>query len=250
MQDLFGGSTSSSSSQSGFSQLPPDIQNAFTTLANNATSTLGNGAGNAMFTPLPQTAGETSALNAFNQGFTPDATQLSSDIALQANPFDSSVIDTINQQAEGQNSQLQSALDRAGQFGSNRADLGANNIDLSRLQQIGTFKQNEFNSAISNALNALPNLRRQDALDQLQGGAFQRNLNTQTEQAPVNALQAYANLLRSLPQNGGTISTVSGDTTQGALSGFRGSSPSNGDSGNGFGGSAIGNVANLFSALF
>lgn len=215
MQDLFGGSSSDSTAQSGFGLLPQNIQGAFGTLANNATATLGNGNGTALFTPLPQTAGETEAVNAIDQGFTPSASQLSSDIAMQTNPYDSSVIDTINRQADGSSSVLQSALDKAGQFGSNRAVLGANDIDQARLQQIGNFEQGEYNNALNNALTVLPKDRQQDAMDQLQAGSFQRGLYDQTQQAPVSALDAYAALIKALPQTGGSVSSSSSDSSKG-----------------------------------
>lgn len=203
------GSQSSNSQQQGFSGLPPEIQNAFKSLATQTGGYINNPSTPGMFQPLPQTAGETQALSNINQGFTPNAQSLKSDIAMQTNPFDSSVIDTINREAQGQGSILNKQLSSAGQFGSNRAALGANDIDLSRLYQIGTFKQNQFNTSLNNALTNLPQSRLQDANAQLQGGAFQRDLNTQGQQAPLNALARISQILGVLPTNSGQGTSTS-----------------------------------------
>lgn len=202
-----GGSQSQGSSQSGFALLPKEIQDAYKGYATNVTAQLPNAT--AAYTPLAQTAGETQAYNAINQGFTPNQQQLNSDINMQMNPYDSSVIDTINRQGQGQYSVLNQALSGAGQLGSNRGLLGANDIDLSRLQQIGTFKQGEFNTALQNALTTLPGLRAQDAGLQLGAGANQRQLALQQSSAPITGLQQIGAALSNLPQSGGSSSSQS-----------------------------------------
>lgn len=171
-----------------------------------AGTNFGSGIGSNIFTPLGQTAGETQAYNAINQGFTPTASSISSDIAMQQNPFDQSVIDGINRQGQGANSVLQQNLNAAGQFGSNRSALGANDIDLSRLQQIGQFEQGQYNTNLNNALTTLPTSRASDAATQLAAGGAQRQLNQQTQQAPITALQSIAQILGILPTNSGTSS--------------------------------------------
>lgn len=208
---LGGGSQSQGSSQSGFSQLPPQIQKAFTDYATGVTGQIPNAT--AAYTPIGQTAGETQAYNAINQGFTPDQQSLNSDIQMQTNPFDQSVIDTINRQGQGQYSVLNQALSSAGQLGSNRGLLGANDIDLSRLQQIGTFKQGEYNTALQNALTTLPQLRAQDAGLQLGAGANQRALALQQSSAPITGLQQIGGALGALPNSGGSTSSQSGSSS-------------------------------------
>lgn len=169
-----------------------------------------------MYTPLQQTAGETKAYSAIDRGFTPDQTQLNSDIEMQQNPFDHYVIDEINRQAGGDYSILKQALNEAGQFGSNRQNLGANDIDLSRLNQIGGFKRDAYNTALQNALTTLPGLRQQDAQGQLVAGANQRDLYGQTQQAPLIALQQLAKALGILPtSDGGSQSSGSGGSSPG-----------------------------------
>lgn len=217
-----GGQSSDQSSQQssaqGFRDLPPEIQNAFKDLATQAQGYLpGNNPNTtSMFTPLAQTAGETQAIGNINQGFTPNAQTLQSNINLQTNPYDQSVINTINQQAKGQGSVLNQQLSQAGQFGSNRAMLGANDIDLSRLNQIGTFKQGEYNTALNNALTTIPQSQLSDANAQLSAGGFQRNLAGQSAQAPISSLSSIAQILGILPTNSGQ----SAGTSNGSSNGF------------------------------
>lgn len=207
--------SSSQSSQSGFRDLPPEIQNVFKQLAVEAGSYLpsANPSTTAMFTPIGQTSGESTALTNINRGFAPNAAQYQQDIDMQMNPFDNSVIAEINRQAQGQNSILQSNLNRAGQFGSNRSFWSANDIDRERLDQIGRFKQNQFNTASNNALTVLPQARAADANAQLQGGAFQRNLQMQQQQAPISAMAAISQILGVLPTNSGQSSGKSGGSS-------------------------------------
>lgn len=203
-----GGGGSQQQATQGFRDLPPEIQNAFKNLATQAQGYLpgNNAATTPMFTPMGQTAGETQAINSINKGFTPNAATLSSNIAMQTNPYDEQVINEINRQANGQQSVLNQTLSNAGQFGSNRMALGANDIDLSRLNQIGAFKQSNFNSAMNNALTTIPQAELTDANAQLSAGGFQRSLGTQQAQAPINALASIAQILGVLPTNSGQSS--------------------------------------------
>lgn len=220
MKSVFGGSESKSESKSGFGQLPPEIQNAFKVLATNSQNMFANGAGDAMFRPMGQTAGEKTALTTLANGFAPTADSIASDIAMQQNPFDQYVLDGINREANGQNSILQKNLTAAGQFGSNRAALGANDIDLTRLQQIGQFKQSQFNNAMNNALTVLPQQRYASAQGQLQGGGYERNLDLQGKQAPVSALQAWAQIMGVLPKEGGSTSSSKSSSSPGFAGGL------------------------------
>lgn len=232
-QTLLGGSQQSSSSQTGgFNQLPASIKGAYTDYATQIQDLINSGNLTNMYKPLAQTAGETKAYNAIDTGFTPTQETLNADIAMQQNPYDQYVIDEINRQSGGDYSILKQSLNEAGQFGSNRQNLGANDIDLSRLNQIGTFKQDNYNTALNNALTTLPGLRQQDAASQLAAGANQRDLYGQEQQAPVIALQEIAKALGILP------------TTEGSSS-----SQSSGSSSNGLSGGAGGNVAGIGQLL-
>jgi len=212
MCDISGGESSgksNSNTNSGFSQLPASIQNAYTQYANTLNnSTSDQDALTAAYTPNDLNSGATSALsNLSNSAYSPTADSIKSDIEMQTNPYDSSVIDTYNREANGSNSQLKQAQSTAGQFGSNRAQLGANDVDLTRLNQIGTFKQEEYNTALNNALTTLPNQRTTAAQNAVSAGTTEVNNSLAQSEAPYTALSSYANLLSALPTSGGSTST-------------------------------------------
>ena len=116
-----------------------------------------------------------------------------------------SAIAEVNRQGSGDYSILKQALSEAGQSNSNRTLLGANDIDLSRMNQIGGLLGNQFNMAMNNAMTTLPQLRAMDAQGLMNTGGFLRGLDTQTRQAPYNALQAGVGLMA--PFMGGSTST-------------------------------------------
>ena len=85
--------------------------------------------------------------------------------------------------------------------------LGANDIDLTRLNQIGQFKQDQYNSALDNALTTMPGARSQDASNLLSIGDKERGLAMQTSQADMQGLLALGQAMGALPQSGGSTST-------------------------------------------
>lgn len=211
-KSLFGGSDSSSNQQStsGFSLLPQNIQKTYTGYADEINRLLANPqAANEAFSPTPFSAAETTAIDNVNTGFAPTAESINADIGMQTNPFDRFVIDEINRQSGGEYSILKQAMNAAGQSGSNRGMLGANDIDLSRLNQIGGFKQKQYNTALDNALTTLPGLRASDAASQLSVGEGVRGMEDATKQAELTKLSALAKLLGILPTDGGSQSTGS-----------------------------------------
>lgn len=213
-QSLFGGSQSSGGSQntSGFSLLPKEVQDAYTNYATQVSGQIPSAT--AQYTPIPQTAGETQAYNAINKGFAPDQQTLNSDIGMLMNPFNSSVIDQINRQGNSDFSILKQNLNQAGQFGSNRQQLGANDIENSRQSNIGSLLQNQYNQAINQVFGSLIPQQRQDAQDQLGAAQNQRNLALQTSSAPITGLQQIGSALGILPTSGGSQGTSSSQSTQ------------------------------------
>lgn len=207
-----GGGSGGSSSKSGYSALPKELQQAFNPLGVQLAkyTNPANAGVNQMFTPMAQTHDETNAFSAMRGGFTPTAESLNSDISMLMNPFDTHVIDEINRQGQGEFSVLKQAMGQAGQLGSNRSMLGANDIDLSRMNQIGGFKQNQYNQALNQVFNNLVPQRQQDAQNLMGIGTFERGLDTQTRQAPINALQAGTSMLG--PFVSGGTSTSKGAT--------------------------------------
>lgn len=234
---LLGGGTKGTSTPmtSGFAAAPAEIQNVYKELGTNISSMLSKDptAAAQYYKPLSVSGAEQSAIDAINRGFTPDAAQLQSDIAMQMNPFDQFVIDAINREGMGANSILQQNLQGAGQSGSNRQLLGANDIDLSRMQQIGGFKQSQYNTALQNALETLTTGRRQDAATQLGAGEFLRGLDLETKQAPIAALREASALAGSLNP------VIQQTQTQAGTAGTKGNALT-----------GISNIASLASSIF
>lgn len=173
------------------------------------------------FTPLAQTADETEAIERMRQGFAPTPESLQADLSMLMNPFDQYVIDEINRQALGENSILQQNMTNAGQLGSNRQMFGAGEIESNRLQQVGLFKQDQYNTALDQALGRLTDLRMTDTQNLMGIGDFQRQLDYQTKQAPVTALQTAAGLQQQLGISGAIAGTGTSKST-GASSGLLG----------------------------
>lgn len=191
---------------SGFFSMPKEYQDLYKSYLSDVSGQFAGGKANDLFAPLAQTDYETTALDAIGQGFTPTQETLNADVAMQMNPFDNYVIDAINREAGGDYSILKQGLNEAGQFGSNRQILGANDIDLTRLNQIGGFKQNQYNTAVNNSLNQLTSGRRADAASQMTAGEFARGLDFDTKQAPINAISTFGGLLNNVPTSFGTQS--------------------------------------------
>ncbi len=247
LQGLFGGSnnTQTQSSAQGYSGLPAALQPGFNALGTSvAQYTNPNDPNNvARFTPIGQTGSETQAYNAINQGVTPTAQSLGSDLSMLMNPFNESVIGGINNQAQGDYSILKQNASQAGQFGSNRQNLGANDIELQRQNQIGSLLQNQYNQALGQVFNNLVPARQQDIQNQLGEGAQQRQLALQTAQAPISALQAGTSMIA--PFTAGGSSTGYGGTTSYA-NGIFGSGQQSGASS---AGSSLGGLATMFSDM-
>ena len=99
-----------STAVSGFSQLPPQLQQAFeqygTTLNN---QTADPNALTSAFTPQTLNAGATSALSALsNDAYSPTAANISSNLSSVTNPFMQDVINPTEQAAYGADSALAS----------------------------------------------------------------------------------------------------------------------------------------------
>ncbi len=204
MKALFGSSSQASTNTSGYSALSPTLRAAFDPLGSAiAKYTNPNNAGvTESFTPVPLSETENAAIGKINAGFAPTSSSINSDMAMQMNPFNDSVIGEINRQGQGEYSVLKQAMDAAGQTGSNRGILGANDVDLSRMGVIGQFLQSQFNTSMNNTLTTLPNARAADATSQLGVGDLLRQLDLQTKQAPVNALLAGTGMIAPFTAGG------------------------------------------------
>jgi len=213
---LFGGSEQKQSSQSGFGLLPPQLQQAYTQYGSQL-SNLFSDDNSAAFTPMPITQDEQNAFGQIRQGIAPTQQSLVSDLNMFLNPYDDYVIGGINREAQGQNSLINQYATQAGQMGSNRSFLGTSDVEQNRLNNIGQFRQNAYNTALNNVLGPLANLRQQDISNLLGIGGFERSLDTATNQAPFNALQMYGTLLGAIPQSGGSTSSGIASSSKGIL---------------------------------
>jgi hypothetical protein len=207
MQDLFGGSNSSGGSQStssGFSGLPPEIQQAFTGLATGATNTINPGGtpNSSLFTPpaLPQ-ASQDALGQIQNQNFAITPQSIQSNINEQMNPYNSSVINQIENAQNGSLSQLNSYLSNSGTFGSNRGMVGASDISNVAADQIGSFLNGQYNTSLNNALTTIPQNNAQSAAGSVQAGQTQQQQQMAAQQAPVTALGSLAQIMGVLPSN-------------------------------------------------
>lgn len=84
------------------------------------------------------------------------------------------------------------------------------------MNQIGSFKQNQYNQALGQVFNNLVPQRQQDAQNLLGAGSFIRGLDTQTRQAPINALQTGTGMIAPF-LSGGTSSQTGASNTLGNL---------------------------------
>lgn len=241
VSSLFGGNNDKSETTQQSSAMLPSVSNAWNSYAPLLAKYLdpANGGAN-YFTPMGQTADENQAFGMMRQGFAPkSAADVSNSISMFMNPYNDYVINDINDQAQGNYSLLKQAVTDAGQFGSNRQVLGAGELERNRLNTIGNFQQGQFNNALDMAMNTMPALQMQDAQNLLGIGNFQRNLDTQTRQAPINALNQWSGLMGVLPQSG--AATTSQTNQQNGSAGLGGM----------FGniGSGLGSFGSLLSGL-
>jgi hypothetical protein len=204
------GATGSSSTTSGFSLLPTQIQSAFNQYAGTVNNTTANDANlQSAFTPQQLNQGSENAMGQLeNSVFSPTASSISSDIDEQMNPYNSDVINQIELAGQGQQSELNSELSNAGQFGSNRAALGANNITQTQENTVGNFLNGEYNTALGNALTTIPQAQTTAAQNAVTAGLTQQQQAMAYSTAPYTSLAAYSSLLNGLPQSGGTISNA------------------------------------------
>jgi hypothetical protein len=216
--------------------LPSDLQSQYNTFYN----AIPGATTSAAFTLPNYNTDQTQAFSNIENSANPTSQSIGDLVKTYQNPYDQSVIDGINRQANGQYSILKQSLNEAGQQNSNRQDLGANDIDLSRQQQIGQFEQSQFNNSLNTGLQQ-QQLNNQNLLGI---GNFQQNQSYQNQLAPYAALQAQAGLLNpaanflSGSQPATTVKTDGG--LMGLLNGLSGTSSALSNLGGFFGGSSSG----------
>lgn len=220
-QEILGSSGSSSgsqNSQSGFALLPPSIQAAFNQYAGTLNGVTGdNSAMTSAFTPQDLNSGSASSLSALSSNaYAPTAANINSSLTEQMNPYNQDVINQINTNAMGAGSVLNSQLSAAGQFGSNRAALGANDIGIQQANEIGSLLNPEFNTAMTNALTTIPQAFQTSAAGSVNAGLTQQQQALAKSTAPYTALSAYSSLLGNIPQSGGSVSNGTNSSATGS----------------------------------
>lgn len=207
---LFGGNNEKQvqTNQSGFGLLPPELQNAFKQYGTQLTSAFPG-------TTPTFNADQTQAFNMARQGTAPTPQSFQQDLSMLTNPFDENVINAINREAQGQNSLVNQAATQAGQQGSNRSFLGTSDVEQNRLNNIGQFRQSQYNNAVNQILGPLAGLKQQDITNLM-------NVGQQEQDLPFQNLMRFAQLLGAVPQSGGSTQTGStkSSTTPGLLSFF------------------------------
>lgn len=210
--DLFG---SPAESTSGFGALPQEGQQAYKRISNGI-NRYATGASNIRrFTPMGATGDEKNAFSAMRGGFAPTLDSIKSDVSMLMNPYNKHVIDGIKRYTQGEHSNLQSYMQGMGQMGSSRDMVNATEADRMQGQLIGEFLQGQYDNAINQSLGRMTDLRQQDAQNLLGIGAFLRNLDLQTKQAPISMLNAASNILNQ----SGTSGAISSSGTQTGASG-------------------------------
>lgn len=227
MKTLFGGGGQSQQNQSanGYSALPAALQAGFNGLGTQvgALTNPSNPGVTNMFTPTPMTAGQNTAIGNINAGFAPTADSISSDMAMQNNPFMSSVIDAVNRNGQGQYGVMKQAMDAAG-LGpdNNRSLLGANDIQQTTNNTVGQLLSQQFNTQMNNALTTLPTARASDANMQMTAGTAQQTLANQTKLAPIAALLAGTGMIAPFTAGGTSSGAGSGSNQGGIISSLAG----------------------------
>jgi len=194
----------------GFYSQPESYQNLYSNINSGISNLYFNEDGSInsdAFTPLAETADETRAFDMMRQGFTPTEETLGQDLSMLMNPYDDYVTAGINKESQGEYSLANQYGNSTGQMGSNRNMLAASDVEQNRLNSIGQFKQSQYNTALNQALTQLPTLRQNDAQNLTSIGSFQRELDTQTNQAPYTALGSAQSSFNAIPTTFGNFGT-------------------------------------------
>jgi len=190
---------------SGFYSLPKNAQGAYNTYVNNAQTLAGD---TSLFQPAAFTQDQNTAFGMARNAAAPTEESIQGLIAPYMNPYMNSVISEVNRQAQGENSVLQQNMNAAGQVGSNRQLLDANDIDLSRMNTIGSLLGGQYNTALNTGLS-----QQQTGINNLlQTGGMQQTQNQGMQQAPLAATEWLQSIMSGYPSgaflNSAPASTV------------------------------------------
>lgn len=207
MKTLFGGSSKSvSTSNSGFSALPRDIQERFTNLVT-ATDPLRESP-EQYFTPMGLTSQEQMVGQMINPA------NIGASISSYLNPFRDIITQDINRQFESPASQLSSLISQAGAFGSSQARNARADLERSRLDAITRGLSDQYNNAFGQYQAGLANL--------LGFGGLERGIDLSQRQALPQSLQTISSIIAPLLGSGQSTSVNKGASEGifGKLGGF------------------------------
>lgn len=204
--DSFSGGKTTNIPASGFYAQSPKYQGLYNNLLSTADAVMYGpyGSGLDTYRPMDLTGGEQSALAKLNAGFAPTQASLQQDIGMFMNPYEQDVIGGINRESQGANSLVNQAATQAGQMGSNRSFLGSSDVEQNRLNNIGQMRSNQYNQAINQVMNGLIPQRSQDAKNALTAGNYERELDLQQKQAPMQFVNQGLSTFNNIPQMQGS----------------------------------------------
>lgn len=222
-------SQQSSESASGYAALPQFAKDAWENLINNASTTSGD---TSLFTNAPTTALQTQGRNTLSTNYAPMTDdEFNTAINRYMNPYTQDVINstnnTLQQQANDEFSKLGGDATQAGAFGGSRQGVAQSLIarDLNNTIAGNTAALNSagFTNAVTNANNDWQNTfanQQGQALNQINAGTQEQQVDTQNQQAPATALSWLQQILAGL--NSSTSSSQGTSTSTGSSPGIIG----------------------------
>lgn len=220
-------SASSSESASGYAALPDFAQQDWETLLGNASNLANNNTD--IFENAPTTSLQNQGYESIGQQYTPESDeQFQAGVNQYMNPYTQDVIDTTNknlqQQADQELSTLGGDASQLGAFGGTRQGVAQGVIEQNLNNTIATtdaaLNSTGFNTAAQNAINQYQNTftnQQGQALNEVNTGTQQQQINTQNQQAPATAQSWLQQLLSGLNSSTGQSNSVATGSSPGII---------------------------------
>ena len=215
-------SFSSSQTPTTFNTLPKEAQDAFLNALSQGSALAEN---TSLFSPASLTQEQTNALSTLSSGINPTSSaDFQSGIDTFSNPFENQVVQNairdINTTTQGQLSDIGTMASDAGGFGGTRQALLESEALSNQQKNVGDLsgllRSQGFSQAADRTMNDIA--RSQNTATNLFGlGEISRGINTQQQQAPLEAVNYLMQLAQGFPTGGGGTSS---GTSTGPLKGF------------------------------
>jgi len=195
-----------------FESLPQFARDAFQSAVGQAQGVAGN---TAMFAPTDFNPDQLAGFELARQGYNPvTEPEFSNQVAMFSNPYESQVIGGLESDmlraARGLTSDLGSDATQAGAFGGTRQAVAQGAIGEAALrsfgQQAANLRSQGFQSAADRAISniGLTNTLQQQQMSDLSTiGGLQQAQATQTQQAPLDAIDFLLKAAMGVPTGGG-----------------------------------------------